>query len=51
MYFEKKSNLRSTVRQHVDPSLIAGVRLQSDYFLWEHSIAKQLRDLKRNVLG
>lgn len=29
----------------VDDSLIAGVRVQSDTLLWEHSIKKQLRDV------
>ena len=30
----------------VDNALIAGVRLQSETLLWEHSIAKQLRQLE-----
>jgi F-type H+-transporting ATPase subunit delta len=29
----------------IDPALIAGLRIYSDTFLWECSIAKQLRDL------
>ncbi len=29
----------------IDPALIAGVRVYSDNFLWEISVAKQLRDL------
>ena len=29
----------------IDPALIAGVRIYSDTFLWEFSVAKQLRDL------
>ncbi|TET33957.1 ATP synthase F1 subunit delta [Candidatus Dependentiae bacterium] len=29
----------------IDPALIAGVRVYSDTFLWELSVAKQLRDL------
>jgi len=28
-----------------DASLIAGIRMQGDHVLWEHSIKKQLRDL------
>lgn len=30
----------------VDPSLIAGVRLQSNDYLWEYSVRKQIRSLK-----
>jgi ATP synthase F1 delta subunit len=31
----------------VDKNLIAGIRLQSDTLLWEYSLAKQMRLLKR----
>ncbi len=33
----------------VDEKLIAGLRIQSNTFLWERSIAKQLRDIKRSI--
>jgi len=33
----------------VDRNLIAGLRIQSSSFLWERSIAKQLRDVKRSI--
>lgn len=33
----------------VDPKLICGLRIQSNTFLWERSIAKQLRDIKRFI--
>ena len=33
----------------VDPKLICGFRIQSTNFLWERSISKQLRDIKRNI--
>ncbi len=33
----------------VDEKLIAGFRIQSKTFLWERSIAKQLRDIKRSI--
>lgn len=33
-----------------DPSLIAGVRIQSDLFLWEYSIAARLRKLHQKML-
>jgi F0F1-type ATP synthase delta subunit len=32
---------------HVDSRLIAGIRLQSDTWLWEYSVNKQLRESKR----
>lgn len=34
---------------HIDSSLIAGVRCQSEQFLWENSLQKKLRDFE-NVL-
>lgn len=34
---------------HVDTRLIAGIRLQSETFLWERSIAQQLRALRSSV--
>lgn len=33
----------------VDKKLIAGLRIQSSTFLWERSVAKQLRGIKRSV--
>ena len=46
------SNSKGNVTMHVvrDPSLIAGVRMQSETWLWEDSVAKKLRALKQNVL-
>lgn len=43
---------KGKVVMHVkhDPSLIAGVRMQSETWLWEDSVAKKLRALKQNVL-
>lgn len=34
----------------IDASLIAGIRVQGDMFLWEFSIAKQLRDCYRAAM-
>ena len=34
----------------LDESLIAGVRMQSDLFLWEYSIAARLRNLRQKLL-
>jgi len=33
----------------VDQSLISGFRVQSNTFLWERSISKQLRDVRRSI--
>lgn len=33
----------------VDAKIIAGMRIQSEAFLWERSVAKQLRDVKRSI--
>lgn len=49
-FFAKKSGSLLVVQHYVDPSLVAGVRLQTETLLWEHSIAKQLRKLKQDVL-
>ena len=35
--------------QHVNGNLIAGLRLQSDTFLWEYSIRKQMNELTQTV--
>lgn len=48
-FFKDKAACTVRPRTSVDPSLIAGVRLQTDTFLWEHSIAKQLRELKQDL--
>lgn len=45
-FFEQKTGQHSTIVAKLDPRLIAGVRLQSDTFLWEHSVAKQLRAVR-----
>ena len=50
-FFENLSNKEVVVRQHVNPSLIAGIRLQTNTLLWEHSIAKQLRELKQKLVA
>lgn len=34
----------------VDPSLISGIRIAGNTFLWERSIAKQLRTLEQKIL-
>lgn len=36
--------------QKIDPKLIAGVRVQGEHFVWEHSVAQQLRYLKQHLV-
>lgn len=35
--------------QHVNPNLIAGLRLQSDTLMWEYSIRKQMNELTKII--
>jgi len=44
-FLERSTGQRILTEQIVDKSLIAGVRLISDQYLWEYSIAKRLRTL------
>lgn len=44
-YVEKKVKKKIIPLQVVDPTLIAGIRLQGQEFLWEHSVRKSLRSL------
>lgn len=49
--FFKKLSGKITLSTLVhDPSLIAGVRMQTDLFLWEYSIAARLRCLRQKML-
>ena len=50
-FFTKKSGQRVVVRYSVNPELIAGIRLQTDTYLWDYSIAKQLRKLKQELIA
>jgi len=50
-FFIKKTGQRVVVRYSVNPSLIAGVRLQSETHLWDYSIAQQLRKLKQELIA
>ena len=49
-FFAKQSNFNIESKVIVDSSLIAGVRLQSDFFIWEYSIASKLKALKHNLV-
>ena len=50
-FFTKLSGQQVVIRYSVNPSLIAGIRLQSERFLWEYSIAQQLRKLKQELIA
>lgn len=39
------------VRYSIDQSLIAGIRLQSETYLWDYSIAQQLNKLKQELIA
>jgi len=49
-FFEKRSGMKALVTHIQDSSLIAGVRIESELWLWEASVQKQLRILKQNTL-
>ena len=50
-FFTQFSGQRAQIRHHVNPLLIAGIRLQTDTHLWEYSIAQQLRKLKQELIA
>ncbi len=50
-FFTKLSGQDVIIRHSVNQKLIAGFRLQSESFLWEHSIAQQLRKLKQKLIA
>jgi F-type H+-transporting ATPase subunit delta len=45
-FLERETHMRVLYDYKVDPSLIAGIRLQSDTVLWEHSVKKQLNSAR-----
>lgn len=48
-FLSKKTHTTITHTNTIDKKLIAGIRMQSDAFLWEYSIEQQLRMLKKNI--
>lgn len=40
------TGMRIRPTYNIDPKLIAGIRMQSDTLGWEHSVRKQLREVK-----
>ena len=49
-FFAKHAQKKLLVKTEVDESLLAGVRLQSEVFLWEYSIASRLRSLRQKFV-
>jgi len=49
-FLAKKINKTVVLSQQVDPSLIAGIRAQSDHYLWEYSIAEKLRTVNMSPM-
>ncbi len=47
-FLEKQIQQAVDLTVTLDRSLIAGIRIQSDTLLWEHSIRKQLKDIHGN---
>jgi len=48
-FIKSATNVGVIANFNVDKKLISGLRIQSYTFLWERSIAKQLRDVKRFI--
>lgn len=46
-FLERKTGKTVLYDWSIDTSLIAGIRCQSDTLVWEHSISKQLDDLRK----
>lgn len=49
-FFEKESQKKVKSSVEVDKELIAGVRLESNIFLWDYSVASRLRKLRQKLL-
>ena len=49
-FFMHMSGQKVKINYIIKPQLIAGIRLQTHTFLWEHSIAKQLRKIKQELV-
>lgn len=49
-FISKKTNKKALCNYRVSQSLIAGIRAKSDNWLWEYSIEKKLRDIKKIII-
>jgi len=48
-FLTKKTNAHIIYRYEINKKLIAGIRMQSDLFLWEYSVAKQLKTISKCI--
>lgn len=49
-FFAKHSGKKIISSFKIDPSLIAGIKMQSDLFLWQYSIASKLKKLHQKLI-
>ncbi|MBI2353092.1 ATP synthase F1 subunit delta [Candidatus Dependentiae bacterium] len=49
-FFERESQKKVETILSVDKALIAGVRLQSNFLLWDYSVAARLRELRQKLI-
>lgn len=49
-FFKKLSGKKIISTAIIDESLIAGIRMQSDHFLWEYSIKSRIAKISRKML-
>lgn len=50
-FFNEISGQQAQISYSINSSLIAGIRLQTDTYLWEYSIAQQLRKIKQELIA
>jgi len=50
-FLERKTGKKVLYECVVDKNLIAGIRCQSETLVWEHSVKKQLDDLRRQLIS
>ncbi len=48
-FLTKKTDSHSVCTFRINKKLLAGIRMQSDLFLWEYSVAKQLRTINKCI--
>ncbi len=49
IFLQNKTGATVLARFCTDSNLIAGIRMQSDELQWEHSIAKQLKQIRARL--
>lgn len=46
-FLENKTNKKIMYTYNIDKELIAGIRMQSNTLMWEHSVRRQLENIKK----